>query len=106
MRVCFDTEKVGNAWLDSLIVGDRSFTAFDAETARILKNAVLSLCDLPRLHCFVIGSYSLFYIVQMKLMSCHGICCSPIDICESVSCRFGDHSMYALSLESSSSLRW
>ena len=106
MRVCFDTERVGNARLSNLVIGDISFTAISAETGKMLKNAALSLCDLPGLRVFVVGNSSLFPIDHMKLMSCHGICYSPVDICESVSCRFGNRSMYALSLESSSSLFW
>lgn len=104
--MCFDTERIGNARLNNLVVGDHSFAAFDADTRKILRNSILSLCDLPGLHTFVVGNGSLFPIAHMKLMSCHGICYSRIDICESVSCRFGYHSMYALSLESTSSLCW
>ena len=102
--MCFDTERIGNARLRSIVVGSNSYTAFDAETRTIPRSATLSLCDLPGLHTFVVGNYSLFPIAQMKLMSCHGICYSSIDICEGVTCRFGDHSMYMLSLESTSSL--
>lgn len=104
--MCFDTKRIGNARLSDLVVGDHSFAAFDADTRKILRNSILSLCDLPGLHTFVVGYGSLFPIAHMKLMSCHGICYSPIDICESVSCRFGDRSVYAFSLESSSPLRW
>ena len=104
--MCFQTEIIGNARLDSLIVGDNSFTAFDTETEELHKSAALSLCDLPGLHSCVVGNGSLFPISHIKLMSCHGICYSSIDICESVFCRFGNRSMYALSLESSSSLCW
>lgn len=103
--MCFDTERIGNARLSNLVVGDNSFTAINTETGDIIENT-LSLWDLPGLCVFVVGNGSLFPIVHMKLMSCYGIYNSPIDICESVSCRFGDRSMYALSLESSSSLRW
>ena len=67
-------------------------------------NATLSLCDLPGLRSFVVGNGSLVPIAHMKLMSCHGICHSLIDICESVTCRFGEGSLYVFSLESSSSL--
>ena len=104
MRVYFDNERIGNARLSSIVVGNKSFTAFDAKTGYTTRSAVLSLRDLPGLHTFVVGNGSLFPIAHMKLMSCHGICYSRIDICESVSCRFGYHSMYALSLESTSSL--
>lgn len=104
MRVCFDTERIGNARLSNLLVGDNSFTAISAETEGIIENATLSLCDLPGLRCFAVGNGSLVRIAHMKLMSCYGICYSPVDICESVSCRFGDRSMYVLSLESSSSI--
>ena len=106
MRTSFDTERIGNSRLCALVVGDHSFTAISAETGKMLKNAAFSFCDLPGLHTFVVGNGSLFPIDHMKLMSCHGVCYSPIDICESVSCRFGDRSMYALSLEFSSSLWW
>ncbi len=72
MRTCFDTERIGNARLSNLVVGDNSFTAIDVETEDIIENT-LSLCDLPGLHTFVVGNSSLYPIAQMKLMSYHGI---------------------------------
>ena len=72
MRTCFDTERIGNARLSNLVVGDNSFTAIDVETEDIIENT-LSLCDLPGLHTFVVGNGSLVPIDHMKLMSCHGI---------------------------------
>lgn len=102
----FDADGIGNERLDSLLVGDCSFIGYRDEKGEVSCSITLSLCDLPGLHSFVVGNLSLFPIVHMKLMSCHGICYSPIDICESVSCRLGDRSMFTLSLESSSSLWW
>ena len=73
MRTCFDTERIGNARLSSIVVGNKSFTAFDAKTGYTTRSAVLSLRDLPGLHDIIVGNVSLFPIAQMKLMSCHGI---------------------------------
>ena len=43
----FDTERIGNARLSSIVVGNKSFTAFDAKTGYTTRSAVLSLRDLP-----------------------------------------------------------